>query len=394
MKLVVLTNILAPYRNPLFREMSRLTDEFTVVLMADNESNRFWALDDPGFRTIVLPGFHVNPLRAETPAHVNYRVMRTLRSLDPDVVLSGGFTFANISAFLYCRRYRKRFVQWASLTMRDGAESSFVMRNLRRILSKHADGCVSESTESVHAFIRYGMSLDRITTALVPFEVQALHDRVREYRGSAEHARLRAEFPGPILLSIGQLIPRKGYTELFAIYSQLLKTRPDAFLLIVGEGASRAEYEQTVRERGWNQVHFVGYVQANDLRRYLGIADLFVFHTRYDCYGLVSAEAMAAEVPVVASIHAASTADLIDEGVTGFRIDPYDTEHAVAQILRALSMDVHAQSKMKAAAYRKITPCDIMPSARRIISFLENLSGSDRAHSRGGSTTQPASPVQ
>jgi glycosyltransferase involved in cell wall biosynthesis len=321
-------------------------------------------------------------------------VIRTLLSLDPDVVLSGGFTFANVSAFLYCRRYRKRFVQWASLTMRDGAESSFVMRHLRRILSKHADGCVSESTESVQAFSQYGMPLDRITTALVPFEVQALHDRVREYRGSAEHARLRAEFPGPILLSIGQLIPRKGYPELFAIYSQLLKTRPDASLLIVGEGASRAAYEQTVRERGWNRVHFVGYVQANDLRRYFGIADLFVFHTRYDCYGLVSAEAMAAEVPVVASIHAASTADLIDEGVTGFRIDPYDTEHAVAQILRALSMDAQAQSAMKAAAYLRVLACDIVPSARRIVAFLANLSGSGCDKSHGDSTTQSANPVQ
>ncbi len=395
MKLVVLTNILAPYRIPLFREMARLTDDFTVVLMADKESNRFWELDNPGFRTVVLPGFHVQRPGAETPVHINHRVMRTLRSLDPDVVLSGGFTLANVSAFAYCRRHRKRFVQWAALTLRDGAESSFLMRLLRRLLSRHADACVSESTESVHAFGRYGMSPERITTALVPFEVQTLHDRVVEFRGSPEHARLRAEFPGPILLSIGQLIPRKGYPELFAAYAALLTERPDTFLLIVGDGASRPEYEQFVRQRGWSRVHFIGYVQANALSRYFGIADLFIFHTRYDCYGLVTAEAMAANVPVVASIHAASTGDLIDDGVTGFRIDPYDTVGFARQLARALAMDPETRSAMTAAAFREVAQCDIVPSAQHIVSFLwQQSSGSVRRASHRDSSSRTSSPPQ
>src|SRR5262245_8720115 len=98
MKIALITNILAPYRNPLYEAMETRFDDVSVLLMATHENNRLWQLGDARFRTLVLPGLHFKPRGAETPMHINYRVMRTLNGLDPDVVLSGGFTLANLSA--------------------------------------------------------------------------------------------------------------------------------------------------------------------------------------------------------------------------------------------------------------------------------------------------------
>src|SRR5262249_8206414 len=156
-------------------------------------------------RTITLPGLHFETPNDGTPLHLNYRVIRTLRELDPDFVLSGGFAFANVTALVYCALHRKKYVPWAAVTPQDGAESSFVMRQIRRVTSTHADGCINESTASVDAFVRYGLPRDRMTTVLVPFEVARLRQHAKQFRRSREFEQLRAKYRGPILLSIGQL---------------------------------------------------------------------------------------------------------------------------------------------------------------------------------------------
>ena len=91
MNVVVVTNILTPYRVPLFEALAEQCEQFTVLLMAEREENRQWVFGELPFRTEVLPGWHVRPRGAEVSLHLNYGVVRRLRLLNPDIVLSGGF---------------------------------------------------------------------------------------------------------------------------------------------------------------------------------------------------------------------------------------------------------------------------------------------------------------
>jgi glycosyltransferase involved in cell wall biosynthesis len=177
----------------------------------------------------------------------------------------------------------------------------------------------------------------------------------------------KSQYGSPLLLSVGQLIPRKGCLELLAIYEQVIKTRPDVSLLIVGDGPYRGEYERMVKERGWTKVHFAGYVQAQELFRYLAIADAIIFHTLYDPYGLVVVEAMAAEVPVLSSVHAVSTHDLVEEGITGFRIDPIDAEASAFAINALLDMPLDQRQLIVKAAFSRVKSCDVDSSAEKFL---------------------------
>ena len=383
MKLAVLTNILTPYRLPLFEALQRRVDDFTVLLMARQEEDRQWKLNPHRFKTLLLPGIHFRPRRYPVSLHWNYGVIRTLRQVDPDVVISGGFGPANMAAFLYCKFYRKRYVGWAHLTLQDSPDWKFLRKGLRRLMIGWSDGSIGESSVASDAFVHYGAKPERVLTCVMPLDVRRIHDQTEAFRKSDRYGDLRANYPGPVVLSIGQAIPRKGYAELFQIYERLVAVRPDISLLVIGDGPERARYEQRVRERGWRRVHFIGFVQSDEMHRYLAIGDLFLFHTLYDPFGLVLSEAMAAELPAVSSVHAVSTQDLVQEGVTGFRIDPKDAESSAAAVLKVLGMTPERRAIMGRTAYECVRQFDVEKSADAIVQFIHTLFDSEKKTKKG-----------
>jgi len=373
MKLVVVTNILTPYRVPLFKALAAECEQLTVLLMAEREENRQWTFGEMEFQAEVLPGWHVRPKGADVSLHLNYGVIRRLRQLNPDIVLSGGFAPAHLAAFAFCKLFGKRYVQWGEFTLRDGAQSSSVRRYLRRLTVGGSAACIASSTEARDAFRHYGAGNDRILTAPMPIEVERIHQAVCARRDRKEEIHDGPRFPGPVLLSVGRLTDAKGIGALLAIYDSVSRLRPDVSLMLVGDGPDRGKYELLCRERGWNQVHFAGHVDPAEVPRYLSMADVFVFPTFSDTFGAVLSEAMAAELTVVASVYAAATHDLVEEGVTGYRFDPNSSPALGAEaILKALALPDHERIEMGRAAYRRVQSTDIGPSAVVMGRFLRS----------------------
>jgi glycosyltransferase involved in cell wall biosynthesis len=236
-----------------------------------------------------------------------------------------------------------------------------------------AHGAIAESSVAQEAFMHYRAPADRILRAVLPFDVSWFHDRTIRVRRSPEFSVLRGRYPGPMLLSVGQLIPRKGCRQMLEIYRRLSRARPDLSLVMVGDGPERGLLERMARALGLRHVFFEGHIQPDALPQYLACADLFVFHTLYDSFGLVLGEAMAAELPVASSVHAAATRDLVEEGVTGCAIDPRDAEGSAAAILNLLEMPQDVRSAMGRAAYERVRTCDAEVSASRMATFMQRV---------------------
>jgi glycosyltransferase involved in cell wall biosynthesis len=391
MNLAVVTNILTPYRIPLFEAIGKRVDRLHVLLMAEREENREWTLGETTFQCDVLPGFHVKLPGAEVSMHVNHGVMRVLRLVNPDVVLSGGFAPANLTAWLYCRLHGRPFVGWGELSMQDVANTSLFKRGLRRMMTSWSDGAIASSSEARDVFLQYGAPASKIQTAIMPIDVDYFHRQAMAWRNSEWFKRERSRYALPILLSVGRLTDRKGYRELFKIYESVVKQRPDVSLLIVGDGPDRIIYESYVRSQNWNHVHFLGFRQADEVVKYLALADLFVFHTLSDPFGAVLSEAMAAELPVVSSIHAAATRDLVDDGLTGFRIDPKRAEQSAQLLLRVLAMTSSERAALGRAAYERVRCHDIDSTANHMVDFLKSLR---QVHMQSTSSRMPVGPVK
>lgn len=116
--------------------------------------------------------------------------------------------------------------------------------------------------------------------------------------------RLNLEQSDPVLVSVGGLVPRKGFHRVIEIMPILLERFPKLQLLIVGgssaEGDFSKELEKQVEDRGLSEsVRFLGSVPPDDLKYVLSAADVFVLATENEGWANVFLEAMACGLPVV-----------------------------------------------------------------------------------------------
>jgi len=116
---------------------------------------------------------------------------------------------------------------------------------------------------------------------------------------------LREEFPGKYLLCVSRVSKEKNLEDFFEL------DYPGYQKIMVGDGPML----ETYRKR-YPDVHFTGFKTGVDLARYYANAEVFVFPSRWETFGIVMIESMACGTPV-AAYPCQGPEDVVDEGVTG-----------------------------------------------------------------------------
>jgi glycosyltransferase involved in cell wall biosynthesis len=104
-----------------------------------------------------------------------------------------------------------------------------------------------------------------------------------------------------IFYTMRRLVPRMGLVNLVRAFAEVKKAVPHAFLVIGGDGMSRAQLEKEIVELGLqNDIRMVGYINEADVTAYYSACDLFVLPTSgLEGFGLVILEALACGRPVL-----------------------------------------------------------------------------------------------
>jgi glycosyltransferase involved in cell wall biosynthesis len=127
---------------------------------------------------------------------------------------------------------------------------------------------------------------------------------------------------GPLIGTIGRLTEQKGYADLLAAAALVLRARPDARFMLVGEGDLEADLRRQARDLGIaDRVLFTG--PRPDVERVLWTLELFVSSSLWEGLPTVVLESMAAGVPVVATA-VTGTRETILAGETGLLVPPGD----------------------------------------------------------------------
>jgi phosphatidylinositol alpha 1,6-mannosyltransferase len=122
----------------------------------------------------------------------------------------------------------------------------------------------------------------------------------------------------PIVLFVSRIVWEKDLRILADAYKQLREKRKDFEMVIVGDGHARQEFEQMMPG-----AHFLGYQSGVTLAESFASADIFVFPSTTETFGLVTLEAMASGLtPVAAKMGGA--VEIIEEGISGIFAKPLD----------------------------------------------------------------------
>lgn len=140
-----------------------------------------------------------------------------------------------------------------------------------------------------------------------------------------------------LLLFVGMNFEVKGLDTIIAALAKARAAQPEAsiHLLVVGRGDEN-KYRKMAQSLGiGNAVTFAG-TQTDGLERYYRAADIFIMLSKFDTFGMVVLEAMAAGLPVIVSPNVGAK-DLVQEGINGFVLPESDAANVAADKINQLS---------------------------------------------------------
>lgn len=213
----------------------------------------------------------------------------------------------------------------ARLHLEPGSAAVRTLVGWRNALLRRADAFVAISGEIAEELTAHGVRPDRVHR--IPNGVDTRRFRPAD-EGEREALRRRLGLPaGRLAVYTGRLVSYKGLPLLLEVWRALREGGTEATLVLVGAGGAdmhgcEGQLRDTVQEHGLGgSVIFTGAVEEVEL--YLRAADVFVFPTEIEAFGVSLVEAMACGLPAVAT-RVGGIRDFLEDGRNGLVVDPSD----------------------------------------------------------------------
>jgi glycosyltransferase involved in cell wall biosynthesis len=306
MRIAIVTDAWFPQVNGVVRTLNAVADELR------KRGHEVAVVSPDGKRTVPMPLYPEIRLALTGPKAVG----REIESLSPEAIYIATEGPLGWAARTWCVKqkvpftsgFHTRFADYLKLRLSLPGLEAFSWSMLRKF---HApSGAVLVPTRSI--------ARDLEARGFV---------NVKTWTRGVDHALFRPHerdalnLPRPISLCVGRVAPEKNIEAFLSL--DLPGTK-----LVIGDGPQRAELEKRFPD-----AVFFGFRFDEELARMIASADVFVFPSTTDTFGLVMLEAMACGTPV-AAYDVPSPIDVVEDGVTG-ALD----NHLKLAILRALTLD-------------------------------------------------------
>ncbi|HEX9077675.1 MAG TPA: glycosyltransferase family 1 protein, partial [Anaerolineae bacterium] len=240
-------------------------------------------------------------------------------------------TFHDMTFFLYPQVHK--------------AYKRLFFKSMIRLSAKRASAIIADSESTRRDILRVVPITPQKITA-VPLGVSNMFKPMRT-PGALEEIRRRYQLPAKIILCVGELQARKNLATLIRAYDRLVQQGLTHSLVIAGrKGWMYDELFQAVQSLNLtDRVIFTGYMPEQDLPLLYNVADVFVYPSLYEGFGLPVLEAMACGIPVVTT-NVSSMPEIT--GDAGVLVDPYDVDYMADAIRRVVvDREIHAELECK-----------------------------------------------
>jgi glycosyltransferase involved in cell wall biosynthesis len=179
--------------------------------------------------------------------------------------------------------------------------------------------------------------------------------------------------PARFVLYIGTIEPRKNLTKLMKAFAPQSSKHPDLAVVIAGMKGWNNEFarlQQLIHELDLDdRVIFPGFVDESDKPALLAAAEIFVYPSLYEGFGLPVLEAMACGVPTITS----NTSSLVEvAGDAALMVNPTDHEE-MGSALEALLSSAELRATMREAGIRQASQFSWARAAQETLSFYERI---------------------
>lgn len=192
--------------------------------------------------------------------------------------------------------------------------------------------------------------------------------------GPAGRREFREKFGlghSPVILHGGRLSFEKRIDFVIRAMPLILKSIPDAKLLIVGRGPARKSLEALVEKLGLEEsVVFAGYVSDENFPKAFAAADVLALNSPVETQSLIVLEAFATGVPVVGA-DAGAIPDAVAPGVNGFLFNTDDVKAMAGYLIQVLN-DKNLREKLKEGALKTASEHSLEKSAEKLLSVYRN----------------------
>jgi teichuronic acid biosynthesis glycosyltransferase TuaC len=338
----VVSRVIAPV--PWFFSTNpRYGDYANMALTPQRESRNGLDVQHPRYFLPPKIGMNIAPLTLALGA--KSAIQRLLdEGYDFDAIDAHYYYPDGVAAALLARHFNKPFTVTARGTDLNHIPEFMLPRKMMQWAASRADASIGVCAALVDVLREWQISPDRLHVMRNGVDLQRFRP--------APKSEMRAELGidgSPLLLSVGYLIERKGHHVAIDALAALLSTHPKARLVVVGDGAERANLQDRCKRLGLSgRVTFTGAQPNADLWRWYSAADVLILASSREGWANVLLESMACGTPVVAT-RIWGTPEVVGSDTVGRLVSQRDGT-AFAQAIRELVAARPAAAQIRAYA--------------------------------------------
>jgi glycosyltransferase involved in cell wall biosynthesis len=377
-RLVILTEIISPYRIPLFNALAQRAEvNLQVIFLAETDPTlRQWQIykDEIQFAYQILPSWRKRIGRYN--ALLNRGVAAALSTAAPDVILCGGYSYvASWQALCWARVHQVPFFLWSESNAQDLRGGHALVEFLKSVFLRRCSGFVVPGRSAEEYLLAHAIKEDEIFIAPNAVDNDLYTAAAAAARQNDAKCRADLGLPRRYFLFAGRLVREKGVFELLSAYSKLDESlRQQVGLVFVGDGACRRQLEEQSGSISPGEIKFAGFAQREKLATFYALAEMLILPTYTDPWGMVVNEAMACGRTVVVSRVAGCAADLVRENWNGLLVPPRDVS-LLASAMQRLASQPDLCSTMGANSLQRIDSYSPKEWAAGVERMVESAGG-------------------
>lgn len=365
MKVLYLTNIPAPYKVEFFDILGEEV-ELTVLYERKYAANRDkdWKSNiKQSFQSVFLKGIKFGEEDA-----ICFSIFKILQKKEYDfLIISGYSTPTSMMAIAFCKiKGIPYFLSFdGGLCEKDYGIKKIVKKNL----ICGATGYLCPSKKVKQYVLGLGVTESKIH--MFPFSSVKKENVLTHILKETKKEELRQELGivgKHVILSVGSFIHRKGFDILLEAL-QYVQTDMEVYLI---GGEANEQYWDILKKHNLKNVHFLKFMQYEQLKKYYLAADVFVLPTREDIWGLVINEALANALPVITTDRCGAGLELIEDGLNGYIVKSDQPDELAKKIDEVLQNPVK-RAEMSESALQTAISYTLENMAKTHLEILENM---------------------